>query len=364
MDHSITPAERLVQIAAQLKGKKTPQTVTTREFLAWFHAQRRGSWVVWRIRSALNDAGLRTVPDFEGAYIDSYIEFELLSSPKGGKGKETERVSEVGELAVSDAVAAPSIRQDPTYRVSKLAAANQPVISVNPDSSIEHVVTKLMEHDISQVPVMTSPREVKGVVTWGSIGSRMALSQHGSFARDYMEGHYEVKSSDSMFEVIQTIIEKDYVLVRAEDNSVSGIITASDLSIQFRSLSEPFLLLSEIENLIRILIDGRFEVEELRQCVLEGDTTRVVDGVADLNFGEYIRLLENNDRWKKFGVGVDRATFCSGLDKVRRIRNDVMHFDPDGVEPEDLEKLRDYTKFIKKLYILVGSGRSGSAQPA
>jgi hypothetical protein len=45
-------------------------------------------------------------------------------------------------------------------------------------------------------------------------------------------------------------------------------------------------------------------------------------------FGEYIRFLENPDRWAKLRLSIDRATFCKYLDGVRTIRNDVMHSTP------------------------------------
>ena len=54
-------------------------------------------------------------------------------------------------------------------------------------------------------------------------------------------------------------------------------------------------------------------------------------------------------RWKKINIQIDRATFCKALDQVRRIRNDVMHFDPDGIPPADLERLRDFAGFMQKL---------------
>jgi len=58
--------------------------------------------------------------------------------------------------------------------------------------------------------------------------------------------------------------------------------------------------------------------------------------VFDLTFGEYIRLLERNDSWSKLGLRIDRKLFIGNLDKVRQIRNDVMHFDPDGIEEEKI----------------------------
>ena len=50
-------------------------------------------------------------------------------------------------------------------------------------------------------------------------------------------------------------------------------------------------------------------------------------------------------------LSVDRKIFVRNLDKVRRIRNDVMHFDPDGVSDDDLEALRKFTMFLQSLQI-------------
>jgi len=37
------------------------------------------------------------------------------------------------------------------------------------------------------------------------------------------------------------------------------------------------------------------------------------------------------------------------LDNVRLIRNDVMHFDPDGISDDDLQALRRLVAFLQKL---------------
>lgn len=71
--------------------------------------------------------------------------------------------------------------------------------------------------------------------------------------------------------------------------------------------------------------------------------------MADLSFGEYVRLLENDAQWQKIRLPIDRGVFCNLLDKVREIRNDVMHFDPDGVPPEDLERLRYFANLLQRL---------------
>ena len=355
---AITLKERLKQISDELKAGKPGQSLTTRTFLAWFGAQRRGYNIVRIIRSRLKEAGLITVPDFESAYIDSYIQFAVLAkaAPKKLDNTELEAARPSPENPESDP--AKEAAQDPTYRVSKLAAANQPVKSVKPDALLSEAVTALMAFDYSQLSVMTSDREVKGVISWKSIGERVGLGVTGSTVGDFMDKHDEVPHFASMFEAIPIIIAKDYVLVRSHDKTISGIITASDLSLQFMIISEPFLLLSEIENLLRAMIDGRFSSEELKLACDTSDEKREVESVDDLTFGEYIRLLENEERWGKFNLPIDRAMFCKKLDEIRRIRNDVMHFDPDGISDGDLDTLRDFARFIKRIATLRPTGKS------
>jgi hypothetical protein len=112
-------------------------------------------------------------------------------------------------------------------------------------------------------------------------------------------------------------------------HKISGIVTTSDLSLEFQQLTEPFLLLSEIENHIRGMIhNAGFTVEELRECRDSAEETREIEGVFDLTFGEYIKLLENKDSWGKLKLKIDQKIFFQDLDRIRKIRNDVMHFDP------------------------------------
>ena len=117
----------------------------------------------------------------------------------------------------------------------------------------------------------------------------------------------------------------------------------------FREQTEPFLLLSEIENQLRRLIDGRFSPEELKNAKDSADKEREVDGVADLTFGECTRLLEKEEHWQRLGVRLDRKTFVKQLIEVRDIRNDVMHFDPDGLSANELQRLKDVRRLIQRV---------------
>lgn len=65
--------------------------------------------------------------------------------------------------------------------------------------------------------------------------------------------------------------------------------------------------------------------------------------------GEYIRFLENPKHWEKVAIKIDRKTFVEELKRIGRIRNEVMHFDPDGPSPEDLTRLRKFARFLNEL---------------
>ncbi len=54
----------LDEIAQKLKSKTPVLPVTVRTFLSWFGAQRRGAYVVERIRAELDEVGIVTYPDF------------------------------------------------------------------------------------------------------------------------------------------------------------------------------------------------------------------------------------------------------------------------------------------------------------
>jgi hypothetical protein len=74
-----------------------------------------------------------------------------------------------------------------------------------------------------------------------------------------------------------------------------------------------------------------------------------VFGIADLTLGEYVRLLEETNRWDKLKLAIDRKEFIARLNRVREIRNNVMHFDPQGVDPEDLKALHEFVRFLQEL---------------
>ena len=318
-----TSRERLEKVAEQIKKGVMPPRCTVRTFVSWFGAERRGYNIVRNIRRSLEHAGLRTVPDFEYAYFDGSMSFVSASKK--------------------------SPIEDPTYRIGALESANRKPVSVKPDHPLSKATTLMLWREFSQVPVMTTVREVKGVVSWESIGSRLSLGRSCNLVRECMDAPQLIGIDASLFSAIEIIAQHNYVLVTDVDGTVRGIVTATDLSQQFRQLAEPFLLIGEIENHIRLLLHGKFTVKELRDATNPCDEGRNVEGISDLTLGEYARLLENEVRWNKLKLAIDRSAFVQSLHEVREIRNDVMHFDPQGLSDDGLKTLRGLARFLQGL---------------
>jgi CBS domain-containing protein len=344
--------ERLADIARALRDGENSPVVTVREFLGWFWGtQRRGRWIVSYIRRLLQETTLLTEPDFESAYLGAEMHFKLVNkTEKSFTDANTVEIAET--VSISDHVEVRVVATafaDPTYRVSKLEAANRIPLTVRPDSTLTETATLMLANDFSQLPVMNNERDVKGIVSWKSIGSRLALGQRPMAAREAMEPHTEISADASLFTMIPLIVQHEYVLVRGSDQRIVGIVTTSDLSLQFQQMTEPFLLLGEVENHIRRLISSHFNQVEVSNAKDSIDGVRGIETAADLTFGEYKRLLEGPDRWERLNLNIDRVVFIRLLDKVREIRNDVMHFDPDGIPESDLDILRDFARFLRTL---------------
>ena len=261
-----TPINGFDDIVAEVKRGQTPRR-RLRDLLAWFDAQRRGTYIVERIDDALKKAGIKTEPDFRTAWFHGEITFKAMPPPPAA--------ADVGNQNEDDGTPVePAPIEGPEYVVGMLDSANCKVTAVKPDEGIDKAITLMMMHDFSQLAVMTSGRHLKGTISWKSIGCRLSQNADLKFVRDAMDPAEAIAGTISLFEATRIIIEKEFVFVRASDQTIAGIVTASDLSKQFSALSEPFLILSRIETFIRRLIRDAFDTKTLRSAVDEKDERR------------------------------------------------------------------------------------------
>jgi predicted transcriptional regulator len=372
-------------MATRLKEGHRVNRITVRDLLRMFKAERRGLNKVQGIRAALESLGLQTEPDFESEWIDGRIRIclkdvagqdeteddapdcqsmleeheklpqegdsELGTGEPGGEAPIPIVISSAGEGIVETKLSEP---KDPTFRIGNLPAANKTLVTVGQDDALAKAVTKMLQFAYSQLPIMHGEREVKGMISWKSIGARYAIGGECKKVQQCREDAQVVDGNGTLFDAIPTIVKHGYVLVRSQhDRRITGIVTASDLSLQFQQLAEPFLLLREIELHIRQLLQDKITIDDLETLAATETGVPVPKSISDLTFGGYLRLLQRPQVWDKLAISIDQGSLISLLEEVRIIRNDVMHFDPDPMTADQLDILKNTAKFMQQLYELL-----------
>ena len=156
-----------------------------------------------------------------------------------------------------------------------------------------------------------------------------------------------VEPDDDLIGLIPTIAERGFVFVNAQDRTLAGIVTTADLSQQFALLAQPFFFIGEIERRLRQILATHFDVAELATVRNPDDSKRIIESANDLTLGETVRLIENPANWARLGWVVERAEFIRALDEVKEIRNDVMHFSPDPLSPDQEAVLINFAGWLR-----------------
>jgi CBS domain-containing protein len=340
----------LQKAAEQVHASNRPRSVGVRTFLSWFGVKRRGYHVVRDIRYFLKRAKIVTEPDFEIANIEGRVKLRPILTTKRLKEDPVAGVIElpIGTTSPETHV----IISDPTPRLGTLDPANRKPLSLNRDAKVREAVTLMVQHDYSQLPVMQNLRDVDGLISWKSIGEASKVhNKECIFVRECMDSDVEILNHNTpLWKAIKTISEKNVVLVRNVSKEIVGLVTTYDIAVEYHTLSEPFLLLGEIENNLRQLIArAKYPLSVLEAAKDPKDTERTVTGVSDLTFGEYIELLQDPENWRSIGFNLSRKTFIAEMTKIRKIRNEVMHFHPDPLTKEQLDSLRNVANMMRGL---------------
>jgi hypothetical protein len=186
------------------------------------------------------------------------------------------------------------------------------------------------------------------MISWESIAKRSMLTPEPAFVSDCRVDAQVIESDGSLFDALPSIEKHGYVLVRSK-GKITGIVTASDLAVELRSLSYAFVSIGTIEGLIRKKLHPQLTVTDLK-LLEEHSKARMESDVSAMTFGENVRLLEREEIWNRLAVNVDKKQFTKRLLAVRDIRNDVMHFNPDPLGPTQKRELEQMEEFLRQVF--------------
>lgn len=234
-------------------------------------------------------------------------------------------------------------------RLRHLDASNRTPVSIKKEDHVDKATALMLCHNFSQLPVMQNERNIEGVISWRTIGEAVALGRTPKQVSKCMETEVSVLPEEMpLTEAIDAIIQHEFIMVKLHDGRIGGPVTSADLAGRYHSLTVPFLLVSEIESSIRKILSRHAEVKDLQDAKY-GDDDRTVEKPEDLTFGEYITVLSFDSVWSKLALGIDKSVVADMLQKVRKARNDIMHFHPDD-DNEETESTLIFLRSAARLF--------------
>ena len=323
-------AERIKDHVAQGLAPPT-ERLTIRDFLDKFHIKRRTPDQKAFIRRLLRRNELQTAPDFAqfDVDLDTYIVVQH-------------------NMDLSQLLAHSGHDNDPTIRLDSLVADDKKLESIAPDIPLSNATTTMAIRSLSQLPVMINEREVKGSISWESIGRRRQQGHDDEYVRQSMDNAVPIIADDTpILDSAEFVVKHGYVLVKGQDNKILDIITAVDLLQEMARLSRAYLIVGEIEGHLRRVTRGAFTAEQLKRARFSQRDEDEAIGPDDLTLSEYCTLLASDDNWKGLGLTANQQVFIKNLDWIRQRRNHIMHFNLHRLSPGDVEMLSDIVRFFR-----------------
>lgn len=236
--------------------------------------------------------------------------------------------------------------------LGNLVDPTRKLVSVASTATIKEAVTKMLLNDFSQLPVVDK-RKLVGAVTWQSIARAWAKDPDATFAAVIVKAT-ELPFGHDLNDVLPRLQSEDFVVVRSAQNEITGIVTTADVVKLYGERTLPFLLIGELDQELRKVIADAIDLEDIQKVCADFGVPKLISH-DDMTMGHYQRVLENPDCWQKLGWSLDRVAFVHRLHELREIRNDIMHFNPDGVPAGTVVMLNHMLNVIRRF----GSSESG-----
>ncbi|MGW5114408.1 CBS domain-containing protein [Streptomyces noursei] len=316
--------------------------LTARDLIGLWGWQRRTGEVIDFVDQELAGRGLRVTPHFTEVQLDGLVTVSALES--SGTTEVTQATSVSDALRMLTHNASEDLGRH--WRIGSLPFVRD-VVTVGHDEPLTRAITRMVEGDFSQLPVVNDHNVLRGVITWESI-ARAQLGRRSDTIAAALDPHpHTAQEQEELFVRIGDIQRHGFLIVTDGDNVVLGILTASDLTGQLRLRVEPFILLGEAERRLRRLTD-HFTADELPT----GSRVREARAKGKrLTLGQYPEVLKDDACWAKLGWPYEQDNMVQRVRIVKEYRNELAHWDVDA--PEEKTEGLAATKQLLNLLKLI-----------
>ena len=217
--------------------------------------------------------------------------------------------------------------------------------TIDCNDSIEKAVKLMLKEEYSQLPVMKGDKTI-GVISYETLAKTIfsfAESKSKPPAKvrvkDCMEKTSKIFNiDDDLISLLNTLANKSYVLI-TKRSKVIDIITSYDALDFFRVCGEDFIILNDIESILRKIISEQFDSTTFTENAKEifCGKRRKPKTVNDMEFADYSTFIVSN--WDRFIDLFGQTDILKQLENARIIRNKVCHFKC-SISQEDRHVLR------------------------
>lgn len=238
------------------------------------------------------------------------------------------------------------------HLINGLVPDEQNILSVQPDTPVREALDLMQAKGFSQLPVMEGD-QVLGIFSHRSFANRVTTLGRVDLGRaevdDFIEDLEFVRVTDELERMFQYLDRDGAVLVGDPDRLIA-VATPTDLIDYLYRLTHPFVLVQEIELVLRRLLSATVSPENLAQYIRKAVASNYRDreddiptNLDDLTCTELVQTIVNSANYREAFhriLGNSRESAWGYLGRIGDIRNDVFHFRR-PITDDDVQVLTD-----------------------
>lgn len=282
------------------------ETLPIRDLIGFWGQKGRGKNNISMIGNDLARMSLRADPPIDSGSLDTQVSVTRVTDDVVAQAEADRPADHL--LTLARILSA-------TFAL-RLGEAGAVAGFVTKDTPIPDAVTLMMRHDFSQLPVVdnVARRIVVGVFTWEGYGQARLRGVVPQTVGDAMSAVSPVDLHSDLFASVSPVTDNGFVVVTYR-SMLSGIVTASDLTLELGELALPFLAVGRCER----------ELKRVARSVFAQPLAKMKKPLDDLSFGGIQDLYTH--QWDLLGWSLSKDQFVAWLDTTRKLRNSIAHFD-------------------------------------
>ena len=144
--------------------------------------------------------------------------------------------------------------------IETLALENQTLVTVTENDSAQHALSRMIEHDFSQLPVVDEAQKLKGMITSDSILRAVSYFKvvpeklkvsHALIVKARAKAHLD---EEKLPDLLRDLRDTSAIPILDRDRKVVAIVTSYDIADYYRHRSADLMLAENIEQALRDLI--------------------------------------------------------------------------------------------------------------